>query len=380
MEEKMKSIFTLILCIFALAFVGCGGDDNDDTTAEAGTAGEGGAAGEGGEAGEGEGGEAGEGEGGEAGEGEGGEAGEAETADIIDTATAAGDFTLLAAALEAGGLTDTLRGEGPFTVFAPNDAAITATLEALGLTVEDFVERDDLQQILLYHVVSGAAVASTDLEAVQVVSTAATTGEDGPNLSAVITAGDEGVSINAAATVTTADITASNGVIHVIDTVLLPANIVNLASAYPDFTTLVAAAGAADLVTTLTSPGPFTIFAPTDAAFEAAIEALGTTAEDLLANPDLAGILTYHGLAGIVLAADIAAGETTVTTLAEIDVTINNTDDGVTIGGANVVMTDIVGTNGVIHVIDAVLLPPAGDDTTDDAADADAEAGGADNG
>ena len=366
----MKTLTTIILCVFALAFVGCGDDDDDNnTTAEAGTAGEGGAAGEGGDAG----GEAGTaGEGGEAGEG--GDAGGEETADIIDTATAAGDFTLLAAALEAAGLIDTLKGEGPFTVFAPNDAAITAALETLGATAEDFLAREDLQQILLYHVIAGAAVASTDLEAVQVVGTAATAGADGPSISAVITAGEAGVSINGAANVATADITASNGIIHVIDNVLLPATIVDLAVAYPDFETLVAAAAAADLVTTLTSPGPFTIFAPTDVAFAAAIETLGTTAEDLLADPNLAGILTYHGLAGTVLAGDIAAGDTTVETINGATVTITASDEGVTVNEANVVLTDIVGTNGVIHVIDAVLLPPVpaeepADEPTDEPAE-----------
>ena len=370
----MKSTITTILCVLALAFSGCYGDgDGDNTTAEAGTAGEGGAAGEGGDAG-GEAGDAGEGgdvvpEGGAGGDalpeggaaGEGGEGGDIIEApvDIIDTATADGSFTLLTAALEAAGLIDVLRDEGPFTVFAPTDAAITSTLEILGITAEEFLARDDLQQILLYHVISGLAVASADLDGAQVVSTAATAGADGPSLSAVITV-DGGVSINGMANVTAADIFASNGIIHVIDNVLLPATIVDLAVAYPDFETLVAAATAADLVSTLTSPGPFTIFAPTDAAFEAAIEALGTTAEDLLADPNLAEILTYHGLAGTVLASDIAPGETTVETLSGYTLTITASDDGVTVDFANVVLTDIVGTNGVIHVIDDVLFPPLG--------------------
>jgi uncharacterized surface protein with fasciclin (FAS1) repeats len=344
-EKSMKNVFTILMCAAALMFAGCDSDDDSTTTTpEAGTAGEGGAAGEA------EGGAAGEAEGGAAGEAEGGAAGEPATADIIDTAAAAGNFTLLAAALEAGDLTDTLRGEGPFTVFAPSDEAITATLEALGATAEEFLAREDLQKILLYHVV-GASIASTDLEAAQVVSTAA-------ELSAIVTAG-ETVKINGAATVTTADIVASNGIIHVIDSVLLPATIVDLAVAYPDFDTLVAAAVAAELVDTLNSAGPFTVFAPTDAAFEAAIAALETTAEELLAREDLAGILTYHAVPGAIKAADLAAGEQAVPTVAGPDLTINVTDDGVTVNGKNVVLTDIVGTNGVIHVIDGVLLPPA---------------------
>ena len=370
-ENRMKNLFTVLLCAAALMFVGCDSDDDSTTTTpEAGAAGEGGA--EGGAAGEGgaEGGAAGEGggEAGAAGEGgaEGGAAGEnGPAADIIDTAAAAGNFTLLAAALEAGGLTDVLRGEGPFTVFAPSDEAITASLEALGVSADDFLARADLQQILLYHVISGAAVASTDLEAAQVVSTAATVSADNDTaLSAVVTAG-ETVSINGAATVTTADITASNGVIHVIDSVLLPATIVDLAVAYPDFDTLVAAAVAAELVDTLNSAGPFTVFAPTDEAFVAAITALETTAEELLARDDLAGILTYHAVAGAVLAGDLAAGEQAVASVAGPELTITVSEEGVTVNEANVVMTDIVGTNGVVHVIDAVLLPPAQTETGD---------------
>jgi transforming growth factor-beta-induced protein len=369
-ENRMKNVFTVLLCAAALMFVGCDSDDDSTTTTpEAGAAGEGGAAGEaeggaageaeGGAAGEAEGGAAGEVEGGAAGEAEGGSAGEPETADIIDTAVAAGDFTLLAAALETAGLIDVLKGEGPFTVFAPNDAAVTAALEALGVTAEEFLARDDLQQILLYHVISGAAIASTDLDSAQVADTAAPSGlSEGSTLSAIITADETGVMINGAASVVTADIVASNGIIHVIDSVLLPPSIFELAVAYPDFNTLVAATAAASLVETLSSPGPFTVFAPTDDAFVAALEAMMMTAEELLASDDLAGILTYHAVAGFVLSTDLVAGEQTVATVAGPDVTVNVTDEGVTVNDANVLMTDIVGTNGVIHVIDGVLLPP----------------------
>ena len=350
----MKNVFTVLLCAAALMFVGCDSDDDSTTTTP-----EAGAAGEGGAAGEAEGGAAGEAEGGAAGEAEGGSAGEPETADIIDTAVAAGDFTLLAAALEAAGLIDVLKGEGPFTVFAPNDAAVTAALETLGATAEEFLARDDLQQILLYHVISGAAIASTDLDTAQVADTAAPSGlSDSATLSAIITADDTGVMINGAASVVAADIVASNGIIHVIDSVLLPASIVELAIAFPDFNTLVAATAAAELVETLSSPGPFTVFAPTDDAFVAALEALELTAEELLASDDLAGILTYHAVAAFVLSTDLAPGEQTVATVAGPDVTVNVTDEGVTVNDANVLMTDIVGTNGVIHVIDGVLLPP----------------------
>ena len=130
--------------------------------------------------------------------------------------------------------------------------------------------------------------------------------------------------------------------------------------AYPDFNTLVAAADAASLVETLSTAGTYTVFAPTDAAFVTALDALGLTAEELLADVEtLTGILTYHAFASIVLSSDLVAGDNTVATLNGADLTVTVSDEGVTAGPANVVMTDIVGTNGVIHVIDAVLLPPA---------------------
>ena len=148
--------------------------------------------------------------------------------------------------------------------------------------------------------------------------------------------------------------------IHIVDAVILPASILELATAYPDFTTLGAAVAAVPAVgETLAGEGPFTLFAPTDAAFAAAIEALETTAEDLLAREDLGDILTYHALASKVMAADVATGD--VATVNGANITLTVADEGVTVNDANVTMTDIVGTNGVIHVIDGVLLPPAED-------------------
>lgn len=139
-----------------------------------------------------------------------------------------------------------------------------------------------------------------------------------------------------------------------------PGTIVEVATAAGDFTTLVAAVGAADLAETLSGEGPFTVFAPTDEAFAAALEQLGVTAEELLANPDLATILTYHVVPGTVLAADVVGLDgTEVTTVNGAPVTVTVEGDTVMINDATVVTTDIMASNGVIHVIDAVLLPPA---------------------
>jgi uncharacterized surface protein with fasciclin (FAS1) repeats len=131
-------------------------------------------------------------------------------------------------------------------------------------------------------------------------------------------------------------------------------DIVDIAAASPDFTTLVAAVQAAGLVDTLKGEGPFTVFAPTDAAFAALPEG---TVENLLNDaPALGAILTYHVVPGKVMSGDLSDG-LTATTVNGADITIG-TADGVTVNGANVIAADVEATNGVIHVIDAVILPP----------------------
>ncbi|MEE2789576.1 MAG: fasciclin domain-containing protein, partial [Myxococcota bacterium] len=165
----------------------------------------------------------------DAGGGDAGGTPEPEPVDIVETAIAAGNFTILAEALTKANLIDTLQGPGPFTVFAPTDDAFGAYLEETGLTTEQLLDAENVGEILTYHVVSGNT-ASTDLAAVQVVSTVA-------ELSAVITSGDDGVKVNNRATVTTADVVASNGVIHIVDKVIPPADVVELASAHPAFST-----------------------------------------------------------------------------------------------------------------------------------------------
>jgi uncharacterized surface protein with fasciclin (FAS1) repeats len=146
----------------------------------------------------------------------------------------------------------------------------------------------------------------------------------------------------------------------------MPATVVDIAVENEGFSTLVAAVTEAELVETLSSEGPFTVFAPTDDAFAAALEALGLTAEELLASDDLAGILTYHVVAGELLAADVLAaveegmGSAEVETVngATVEVTV---EDGMVMlnGTATVTATDLQAGNGVVHVIDAVILPPS---------------------
>lgn len=141
---------------------------------------------------------------------------------------------------------------------------------------------------------------------------------------------------------------------------------VDLASANPEFSTLVSAVSTAGLVETLSSEGPFTVFAPTDDAFADALAALGLTAEELLAREDLADILTYHVVPAQVMAEDVVAavenggGEFTVQTVNGADIAVTVVDGVVTLNGvASVTAADLLAGNGVVHVIDAVLLPPA---------------------
>ncbi len=139
-----------------------------------------------------------------------------------------------------------------------------------------------------------------------------------------------------------------------------PGTIVDIAASNEDFSTLVAALSAADLVDTLNTPGPFTVFAPTNEAFAAALEALDMSAEELLSNTDLlTTILTYHVVDGMVLAEDVVTLDSATTIQGE-DISIAVVDGGVVLNDSvNVVTTDIVGSNGVIHVIDGVLVPPS---------------------
>ena len=175
---------------------------------------------------------------------------------------------------------------------------------------------------------------------------------------------DAGSVIINEATVVAADIEASNGVIHVIDQVLLPpvdgpGDLVDVAVSAGEFPTLIAAVQAAGLVDTLKSEGPFTVFAPTEAAFAAALEALGLTAAELLADVEtLTAVLTYHVVPGRVMAGDlVGAMAMPVATVNGAEILVTEDAGSVIINEATVVAADIEASNGVIHVIDQVLLP-----------------------
>jgi uncharacterized surface protein with fasciclin (FAS1) repeats len=346
-----------------------------------------------------------------------------EEMDIVDTAVSDGRFTTLVTALQAAGLVDTLKSEGPFTVFAPTDDAFAAlpegTLDAL------LADPQALSDVLLYHVVPGKVMAA-----------------DVVNLTSADTALGQPASISFDGTtvmiddaqVIIPDIETSNGVIHVIDAVIVPVasdeamidgaelgcsqdytvqaedwlskiadkfygdplaytvifeatnaaasaggaydaianpdiievgqtlcipgvagqTIVDIAVNDGRFTTLVTALQAADLVETLSGEGPFTVFAPTDDAF-AALPA--GTLDALLADTEaLSEVLLYHVVPGEVMAADVVTLDSADTALGQ-PVVVSVDGGTVKINESQVILTDIQGSNGVIHVIDAVLLP-----------------------
>jgi transforming growth factor-beta-induced protein len=274
----------------------------------------------------------------------------AQEQDIVDTAVGAGSFNTLVAAVKAAGLVDTLKGDGPFTVFAPTDEAFKKLPAG---TVENLLKPENLeklQAILTYHVVSGNVMAA---DVVKLDSAKTVQGQD-----VAIKVDGGNVMINGAKVVTT-DIKCKNGVIHVIDSVILPPtqkDIVETAAAAGSFSTLLAAAKAAGLVDTLKGEGPFTVFAPTDEAFG---KIPAATIQDLLKpeNKDkLAAILTYHVVSGKVLAKDVIE-MTSATTVNGQKATIKVVDGKVMIDGAQVIKTDIECGNGVIHVIDSVIMP-----------------------
>jgi transforming growth factor-beta-induced protein len=257
---------------------------------------------------------------------------------IVETAAAAGNFTMLAGALMQTGLDKALSNDGPFTVFAPTDAAFAA----LGTSALAKLSKAQLAAVLKYHVISGN-LSSADLQAGPIKTLS--------GLTAFVNL-DNGVRINDAM-VTMADIKACNGVIHVIDKVLIPPNLVQAATFAGNLDQLLAAATKAGVADTLRDPNiEVTVFAPTDDAF-AALPA-GTVAG--LTNQQLTNVLKYHVVQGKLLSSDLKSGN--LNTLNGETLSINSMKGTIHVNDAKVIEPDIIATNGVIHEIDKVLMPP----------------------
>jgi transforming growth factor-beta-induced protein len=291
---------------------------------------------------------------------------------IIDVAIGAnaetGEFSILIAALQAANpnIIEMLSSEGPFTVFAPTDAAFGALLNELGLTAEELLSKPALvSRVLRYHVIRG------ELDSASVLASERFRTFQGGLLfqNGGVLTDTMGRTANIIAT----DIQASNGVIHVIDRVVLPMlpmpmpedkNIVDVVLAANaetgEFSILIAALQAANpsVIGALSSESEFTVFAPTDAAFGALLNELGLTAEQLLAQPALVSkVLRYHLVRGELDSATVLASERFRTFQGGLlyqDGGVLTDANGRT---ATIIATDIEASNGVIHVIDRVVLP-----------------------
>jgi transforming growth factor-beta-induced protein len=268
---------------------------------------------------------------------------------ILDAAMGLADFSSLVAALAKTNLASTFMMDGAYTVFAPTNDAFASFLESNNLSFEELTA-EALAPILKYHVI-GSEVMSASLST-GYINTLYEAIEGNPVTLFVKV--DGSVMLNGSVHVTAADVEASNGVIHVIDGVLTPASVVDIAVNNGSFTQLVEAVAKAGLVETLSGTGPFTVFAPTDDAFAQLYADLGVSGIEEISAETLIPILQYHVVAGNLLSGDLSEGD--VETLnGKFSLSLAGP---VTINGTStVVATDIQGTNGVVHAIDEVLLP-----------------------
>jgi transforming growth factor-beta-induced protein len=274
--------------------------------------------------------------------------------DIVDVAAGIEDFSTLVAALTEAELVEALQAEGPFTVFAPTNEAFGTLLNELGITAEQLLAHPQLGEVLTYHVVPGKVMSTDLVDGMEAMTL------QGEKLMIDLS---NGVKINESM-VTSADVEATNGVIHVIDKVLVPStfkldyptnDVVGIALGNEDFSMLVSLLQQADLVEALQAEGPFTVFAPTNEAFGKLVEALGITPEELMAQPDLAKVLLYHVVPGKVMSTDLSDG-LMAGTLNGQEITFD-LSNGVMADSSNVILADLEATNGVVHVIDSVLVP-----------------------
>jgi len=261
---------------------------------------------------------------------------------IVETAVEAGIFTTLVKAVQEAGLVEALSDPGPLTVFAPTDEAFAEIpAETLNALLQD---KEKLTAVLTYHVVAGNLLGAQVMRKNSIITL------HGGALSVDVS---DGIKVDDANIIET-DIRTSNGRIHVIDKVLMPKNIVETAVGAGIFNTLVTAVQEAGLVEVLSGPGPFTVFAPTDAAFA---KVPASVLNEILADKEqLTQVLTYHVVPGKLMAGDVLAMDK-IKTVQGNEITVNYDCSGVMVDNALVINTDIVTSNGVIHVIDGVILP-----------------------
>jgi transforming growth factor-beta-induced protein len=294
-----------------------------------------------------------------------------EGSSIVDVASQTESLSTLVAALQATGLDAALTGEGPYTVLAPTNDAFDALLVSLNATSLDDLPVDVLTNVLLNHVIA-AEVESSSLTngyaSTQAISTAS-----GTNMSIYINT-DNGVTFNGVSNVTAADIAASNGVVHIVDSVIGLPSVVTFALADPNFDILVQALTREDLTqdfvgllsTPVGSPSPFTVFAPINSGFVNLLAELGYESLAEIPEETLAAVLSYHVVAEAnQLSMDLSEGME-FTTVQGGNLQFGYADNGgmelgvLTDNGgrtSNIVAVDVQADNGIIHAIDTVVLP-----------------------
>jgi uncharacterized surface protein with fasciclin (FAS1) repeats len=270
---------------------------------------------------------------------------------IVDTAVEAGKFKTLAAALGAAGLVDAVKGPGPFTVFAPSDEAFAKLPKGTVETLLKPENKEKLKAILTYHVVPGKVMAK------DVLGVKGAKSLNGQRIDVKVDGGK--VTVDGAQVVAT-DIACTNGVIHVIDSVILPSedNIPTVATKAGKFNTLLAAAKAAGLVEALSGDKALTVFAPTDDAFAKLPKDTVATLLKPENKDKLKAILLFHVVEGRVYSEDALAAKSAATLQgSKVEITVK--DGAAYVNGAKILATDVDASNGVIHIIDSVILPPA---------------------
>jgi len=317
---KLRTFFTLAVAVFFA--IACGSDEKNDANTASGSTGTAGAGTSG--------------------------AGSSKAVSIYETAKNAGTFKTLLAAVDAADLKDTLSGVGNFTVFAPNDDAFAKIPKpVLDMIIKD---KEMLKGILLYHVVGKNLDAASVLKEKKL--------ETAAKIDLLVTTKDGAAFVNGKKIIKT-DIKANNGIIHVVEDVIQPPkNLVEVAKENK-FNTLLTAVKAAGLEETLAKGGPFTVFAPTDEAF-AKIDK--KTLEAVLADKALlTKILTYHVVSGKTYDFDLKDESTKVKTVQGNELEIQVKDGAAKLigkkGEAKITATNVLGSNGVVHVIDTVVFP-----------------------
>jgi transforming growth factor-beta-induced protein len=290
---------------------------------------------------------------------------------IVQLAQSVADLSTLVTAVVAANLTDTLRSPGPFTVFAPTNEAFAALPPGTLIRLLKPENKNELVDLLTFHVLP-EKVVSNDIKPFSVFKTVEGNPVHASNFQGRLVVGYASTDIN----VTSPDNLASNGVVHIIAGVLMPPapaptpapsskNIVQLAESVSDLSTLVAAVVAGDLAGTLSSPGPFTVFAPTNDAFNALPPGTLSGLMKPENKKELVDILTYHVLPEEVLSKDLQPFQA-VKTVEGKPLHVTKWDGSVRVGASleskdlrDVIKADNVASNGVVHIIDGVLLPPS---------------------